>query len=153
MTSRTRAREAVAKPRAVFKPQGVGHGLHKVDGDWGKARTIFDSVLLRGDKECYGWLEIIDWQIAHADAIPREHDDGSGVTLDEILATITFTTRQREAVENRAAGLSLSQVAAEMGIKKASVQTHLGRAHIKYLASGPQPSYGSVVSNEGDIQP
>lgn len=122
MTDRRRKRDAAKRLEVLH----VGGARHRLDGHWGRSKTIFDSELYRE------LVAMIDAAIAHAGYVPR-----SPVVLnfDAIAVTWNLTEKQARALELKSDGKSLREIASVMGISKSGAQNHVHDAIAK-LQSG-----------------
>ena len=99
----------------------TGRAYHRLDGRWGRSRTIFDSELYKD------LLAIIEDALSHA-SDPVRHQP---VSISAMVAAAPLTHRQREVVTLRDEGLSLAEVARAMGISRGTVQGYLLRVRTK----------------------
>ena len=122
MTAKHRNRNRVAIAADI-----TGRAYHRLDGRWGRSRTIFDSELYKD------LLAVIEDALSHAsDPVRRQP-----VSISAMVAAAPLTDRQREVVTLRDQGLSLAEVAHEMGISRGTVQGYLLRVKAKIVGLQP----------------
>ena len=115
MTSRNRQRNQAHPAEA----DPIGKGRHQVDGDWGKAKTFFDSELYA---VLVAW---IDDAIAHSNVKPSPIP--TPIDLRQFSDEAGLTETQYEALAMTVEGFSTREVAAFLEVSQTAVQRRMIR--------------------------
>jgi len=113
--------------RPVVAADIHGSAVHTLDGNWGRSRTIFDSELYKV------LLEVIEDALSHA-ADPIRHTRVV-IGIAELKVAAGLSELQSQILEKTADGHSQRAIAAEHGISRRSVRTHLERAKAKAVVA------------------
>lgn len=129
MTAKNNPRaKSLLQPKPVGPTEGVGHGVHRVDGRWGRAQTIFDSELyqeLVGAEDQEGFTH-------KAGLVERaaRNERVSPLTLEE-RREIAATLHEVEAKQHR-----------EFHVRSQAIQAATSdtkeRSHLRKAMTGPQ---------------